>query len=269
MDGFVADYISAFTAETGRQPKYDEYAQIMTGYTPEQLPVISALARGFATFDHWFCEVPSQPAGKDLRRGPVIVAARDAIARGIAPALSLDDPKAPEDWPDVIARPVPRFDEALVPADASLSALGKALFFGCLALGKELGQAVPDIGKDADIKRGEAIATIDDLFGQPQRRRLCRSRPAAGRSNVPGRDRLGRPGPPRIDALRLPGGPIMPGLSAGNQERGLVRLLRAGQGAGSMVTDPVVVSAVMWCGEAGLRATLTRVAPTAARASTA
>jgi phospholipase C len=60
MDGFVADYISAFTAETGRQPSYDEYAQIMTGYTPAQLPVISALARGFATFDRWFCEVPSQ-----------------------------------------------------------------------------------------------------------------------------------------------------------------------------------------------------------------
>ncbi len=32
----------------------------MTGYTPEQMPVVSALARGFAIFDHWFCEVPSQ-----------------------------------------------------------------------------------------------------------------------------------------------------------------------------------------------------------------
>jgi len=60
MDGFVADYISAFTAEMRRQPTYEEYSQIMTGYTPEQMPVISALARGFATFDHWFCEVPSQ-----------------------------------------------------------------------------------------------------------------------------------------------------------------------------------------------------------------
>ena len=60
MDGFVADYISAFTAEMGRQPTYDEYAQIMTGYTPEQMPVLSSLARGFAVFDHWFCEVPSQ-----------------------------------------------------------------------------------------------------------------------------------------------------------------------------------------------------------------
>jgi phospholipase C len=60
MDGFVADYISSFAAEMGRQPSYDEYAQIMTGYTPEQMPVTSALARGFAAFDHWFCEVPSQ-----------------------------------------------------------------------------------------------------------------------------------------------------------------------------------------------------------------
>jgi phospholipase C len=60
MDGFVADYISTFTAEMGRQPAYDEYAQIMTGYTPGQVPVLSAIARGFATFDHWFCEVPSQ-----------------------------------------------------------------------------------------------------------------------------------------------------------------------------------------------------------------
>src|SRR5262249_61909102 len=31
MDGFVTDYISTFTSETGRQPTYDEYAHIMTG----------------------------------------------------------------------------------------------------------------------------------------------------------------------------------------------------------------------------------------------
>ena len=60
MDGFVADYISTLIAETGRAPGYDEYAQIMTGYTPGQMPVVSTLARGFASFDHWFCEVPSQ-----------------------------------------------------------------------------------------------------------------------------------------------------------------------------------------------------------------
>ena len=46
--------------EIGRQPTYDEYAQIMTGFTPEQVPVLNGIAREFGVFDHWFCEVPSQ-----------------------------------------------------------------------------------------------------------------------------------------------------------------------------------------------------------------
>ncbi len=60
MDGFVTDYISTFTGEVGRQPTFEEYAQIMTGYTPEQVPVLNGIARAFGVFDHWFCEVPSQ-----------------------------------------------------------------------------------------------------------------------------------------------------------------------------------------------------------------
>ena len=61
MDGFVADYISTFTGEVGRQPTYEEYAQIMAGYTPEQQPVLSGIAREFGVFDHWFSEVPCWP----------------------------------------------------------------------------------------------------------------------------------------------------------------------------------------------------------------
>jgi phospholipase C len=60
MDGFVTDFISTFTGEMGRQPTYTEYAQIMTGYAPEQLPVLNGIAREFGVFDHWFSEVPSQ-----------------------------------------------------------------------------------------------------------------------------------------------------------------------------------------------------------------
>lgn len=60
MSGFVTDYISWFTWEMGRQPTFDEYRKIMTGYTPDQLPVLSGLAREFGVFDHWFSEVPSQ-----------------------------------------------------------------------------------------------------------------------------------------------------------------------------------------------------------------
>ena len=44
----------------GPPTTYDEYAQIMTGFTPEQVPVLSGIARDFGVFDHWFCEVPSQ-----------------------------------------------------------------------------------------------------------------------------------------------------------------------------------------------------------------
>jgi phospholipase C len=60
MDGFVTDYISTFIGEVDRQPTYDEYAHIMTGFTPEQVPVLSGIAREFGVFDHWFSEVPSQ-----------------------------------------------------------------------------------------------------------------------------------------------------------------------------------------------------------------
>jgi phospholipase C len=90
MDCFVADYISFFTVEMGRQPTFDEYRQVMTGYTPDQVPVLSTIARGFGVFDHWFSEVPSQtlpnrsfwtaatssglvvnrPTGKFLRHNP-------------------------------------------------------------------------------------------------------------------------------------------------------------------------------------------------------
>ncbi len=32
----------------------------MTGFTPEQVPMLNGIAREFGVFDHWFCEVPSQ-----------------------------------------------------------------------------------------------------------------------------------------------------------------------------------------------------------------
>lgn len=60
MDGFVQDYISFVTAETGKQPTYEQYRKIMVGYTPEQVPVLNGIAKDFGVFDHWFCEVPSQ-----------------------------------------------------------------------------------------------------------------------------------------------------------------------------------------------------------------
>jgi phospholipase C len=90
---------------------------------------------------------------------------REAIARDITPVLSLEDPRPPEEWPDVSPRPVPAFDVAVVPMDTPLSALPRGLFFGLLALGKELGQPVPDIKPEDDIKGAEAVSIIRDEFG--------------------------------------------------------------------------------------------------------
>lgn len=60
MSGFVADYINNYMSHHGVLPTYDQYRVVMGGFAPESVPVISALAREFAVFDHWHCEVPSQ-----------------------------------------------------------------------------------------------------------------------------------------------------------------------------------------------------------------
>jgi phospholipase C len=60
MDGFVTDYVSTYLALRHEMPEFEQYRQIMQGHTPDQVPVLSALARGFGVFDHWFSEVPSQ-----------------------------------------------------------------------------------------------------------------------------------------------------------------------------------------------------------------
>jgi phospholipase C len=91
--------------------------------------------------------------------------AREAIAPNLSPVLSLQTPRDPQDWPDVLAQPVPAFNTAVVPPDLPLRGLAKGLFFALLALGKELGQSVPDVSPNTDIKGAEGIAIIRDTFG--------------------------------------------------------------------------------------------------------
>ena len=89
---------------------------------------------------------------------------RDAVAPDLAPVLSLTEPRSPETWPDVTPQPVPDFNVAAVPLDQPLGPLSKGLFFGLLALGKELGQDVPDILPTDDIMGGPAIEIIVEQF---------------------------------------------------------------------------------------------------------
>jgi phospholipase C len=61
MDGFVRDYWNNIERlRAGQAPTLEEASHIMGGFSPEQLPVLSTLARGFAVFDAWFAAVPSQ-----------------------------------------------------------------------------------------------------------------------------------------------------------------------------------------------------------------
>ncbi|HEX5856541.1 MAG TPA: alkaline phosphatase family protein [Microbacterium sp.] len=61
MDGFLRDYyINIERTRKGKVPEAAEADQIMGGFSPDMLPVLSTLAREFAVFDAWFAAVPSQ-----------------------------------------------------------------------------------------------------------------------------------------------------------------------------------------------------------------
>jgi phospholipase C len=93
------------------------------------------------------------------------LSAREASAPTLRAVLSRDTPRAPETWPEVVARPVPAFDENLVPLQAPLGPLAGALFFGFLAYGKHLGQNMPDFSPDNPPNGAEALVIMRDLFG--------------------------------------------------------------------------------------------------------
>ncbi len=79
--------------------------------------------------------------------------ARDAVARDIGPILSLTQPRPQDQWPDVVARPVPKFDVALLPPNRPLSVLGKGMLHAVLEFEKSLGARVPTIPPDVSTDR--------------------------------------------------------------------------------------------------------------------
>jgi len=54
--GFVLDYVESPSPEEGKAP--GNYGDIMRCLSPEQLPVLNALAREFAVCDHWHSSMP-------------------------------------------------------------------------------------------------------------------------------------------------------------------------------------------------------------------
>jgi phospholipase C len=91
---------------------------------------------------------------------------RDASAPDLAPVLSLDSPRPPEDWPEVTPRPVPAFSPARMSLDARLKGLSKAACFPVLALAQHLGLPAPDVNEDEALCRADAVAMISEVSGQ-------------------------------------------------------------------------------------------------------
>jgi phospholipase C len=64
MQGFVTDfaYTLGWQSEEGGWTIYPGTTEndIMGCFTPQMLPVLSALAKGYAVCDHWYCSVPTE-----------------------------------------------------------------------------------------------------------------------------------------------------------------------------------------------------------------
>ena len=63
-DGFVINFKAAIASDHSKHYKDSlpgtKPSDIMGVYTPEMLPIMSRLAKGFAVCDHWFASVPTQ-----------------------------------------------------------------------------------------------------------------------------------------------------------------------------------------------------------------
>jgi phospholipase C len=60
MDGFVASFRTSLQHDLKREPTDSELQQVMNSFLPEQLPVLSTLAKAFVLCDQWFADVPGQ-----------------------------------------------------------------------------------------------------------------------------------------------------------------------------------------------------------------
>lgn len=60
MNGYILDYEREMHHAGVATPNADQLSEIVETYLPEQLPVLSGLAKAFAVSDEWYCSVPSQ-----------------------------------------------------------------------------------------------------------------------------------------------------------------------------------------------------------------
>jgi phospholipase C len=92
--------------------------------------------------------------------------ARDAGARSFADIFTLTTPRTQEQFPEIIARPVPVMHESAVPLDAPLGLLGTSLLLGVLAFAESLGKPIPHLTPEDRISGSQAIAIGHEVLGE-------------------------------------------------------------------------------------------------------
>ncbi len=192
MDGFVTDYISTLTAELGRQPTYEEYSQVMTGFPPPPSvpppdPSAPAGQLGFK-FDRSGYRVPAIVVSPWVAEGQVFneehrhtsliatlrdqwglgdpLTARDAAARTFSHAFTLDTPRDPATWPVADPRPVPQYVQDALGLGKALSTLGKTVFNGIRAYAEQNHIQIEGLPEDpnAEIPPEQALHIIHNFF---------------------------------------------------------------------------------------------------------
>ncbi len=91
--------------------------------------------------------------------------ARDADARSFAGVSSLTVPRPQENWPDVVARPVPVLPPSAQSLETQLGLLGMSLVQAVLGLGAGLGASVPSLDPRAPLTGTDALALAHDVLG--------------------------------------------------------------------------------------------------------
>ena len=90
---------------------------------------------------------------------------RDAEAPDLALIFTRDEPRRPEDWPDVHPQPVPEFDESLIPLHKPLSPLAKAIVGGGATLAHSLDHDAPEIDDIDSLTGAEALQRLRETVG--------------------------------------------------------------------------------------------------------
>ena len=94
------------------------------------------------------------------------LSARDASARPFSDIFTLTTPRTQDQFPDVIARPVPVMHDSVAPLDAPLGLLGTSLLLGVLAFAESLGKTVPHLAAGDIISGSQAVAIGHEVLGE-------------------------------------------------------------------------------------------------------